>query len=92
MASKDLVAYSQSRAMLAIIKASFQAILANPSALVFSIAFPILFVLIFGAFDKTREYNTALLFKRVVIPHIFFTKPLLKIPLLKLYISLIVHL
>ena len=49
MAKKDLVAYSQSRAMLAIIKASFQAILANPSALVFSIAFPILFVLIFGA-------------------------------------------
>jgi ABC-2 type transport system permease protein len=62
MASKDLVAYSQSRAMLAIIKASFQAILANPSALVFSIAFPILFVLIFGAFrqDKGIQYSIAI--------------------------------
>ncbi|MBM3159103.1 MAG: ABC transporter permease [Bacteroidetes bacterium] len=62
MASNDSVTYSQSRALLAIIKASFQAILANPSALVFSIAFPILFVIIFGAFrqDKGMQYAVAI--------------------------------
>jgi ABC-2 type transport system permease protein len=62
MASNEPVMYSQFRAMLAIIKASFQAILANPSALIFSIAFPILFVLIFGAFrqDKGVQYSIAI--------------------------------
>lgn len=62
MAANGPVTYSQSRAMLAIIKASFQAILANPSALVFSIAFPILFVIIFGAFrqDKGVQYSIAI--------------------------------
>jgi ABC-2 type transport system permease protein len=62
MASNEPVMYSQFRAMLAIIKASFQAILANPSALVFSVAFPILFVIIFGAFrqDKGVQYSIAI--------------------------------
>jgi|GEM_PF-5858227 len=45
MVSKGPVAYSQSRAMLAIIKASFQAIMANPSAVVFSVVLPVLFVI-----------------------------------------------
>jgi ABC-2 type transport system permease protein len=44
--------YSQSKALWAITKASFRAIFANPSALVFSILFPIIFVLIFGAFGN----------------------------------------
>ncbi len=42
--------YSQKTALFALIRASFRAIFANPSGLVFSVAFPILFVLIFGAF------------------------------------------
>lgn len=42
--------YSQSRALWAITKASFKAIFSNPSAIVFSILFPIIFILIFGAF------------------------------------------
>lgn len=42
--------YSQSRALLAITKASFKAIFAHPTAIFFSLLFPIIFVLIFGAF------------------------------------------
>jgi ABC-2 type transport system permease protein len=45
-------AYSQSKALWAITKASFRAIFAHPSAIVFSILFPIIFVLIFGAFGE----------------------------------------
>ncbi|HEY8388545.1 MAG TPA: ABC transporter permease [Parasegetibacter sp.] len=40
--------YSQSRAMLAIAKASLRAILRSPSAVIFSIAFPLIFILVFG--------------------------------------------
>ncbi|MBI5856657.1 MAG: ABC transporter permease [Sphingobacteriales bacterium] len=44
--------YSQSRALWSITRASFKAIFANPSAIIFSILFPIIFVLIFGAFGN----------------------------------------
>lgn len=44
--------YSQSRALWAIIRASFKAIFSNPSAIIFSILFPIIFILIFGAFGR----------------------------------------
>lgn len=44
--------YSQSRALWAITKASFKAIFGNPSAIIFSILFPIIFVLIFGSFGS----------------------------------------
>lgn len=44
--------YSQTRALLAITRASFKAIFANPSSIIFSILFPIIFVLIFGAFGS----------------------------------------
>lgn len=44
--------YSQTRALLAITRASFKAIFANPSAIIFSVLFPIIFILIFGAFDN----------------------------------------
>jgi ABC-2 type transport system permease protein len=40
--------YSQIRAMLAITKGSLKAILRSPSAVVFSIAFPLIFILVFG--------------------------------------------
>jgi ABC-2 type transport system permease protein len=45
--------YSQSRALWAITRASFKAIFAHPSAIIFSILFPVIFVLIFGAFGNT---------------------------------------
>lgn len=40
--------YSQIRAMFAITKASFRAIFRSPSAVVFSFAFPFIFILVFG--------------------------------------------
>ncbi len=40
--------YSQVRAMLAITKASLRAIFRSPSAVVFSFAFPFIFILVFG--------------------------------------------
>jgi len=44
--------YSQFKAFLAILKASFRSILSNPSALVFSFLFPVIFIFIFGSFGK----------------------------------------
>jgi len=46
--------YSQTKALWAITRASFKAIFANPSAIIFSILFPIIFILIFGAFGLTE--------------------------------------
>jgi ABC-2 type transport system permease protein len=40
--------YNQLRAMLAIAKGSFKAILRNPSAVAFSFGFPLVFILVFG--------------------------------------------
>nr|HQV07134.1 ABC transporter permease [Chitinophagaceae bacterium] len=53
---------SQSKALWAITKASFKAIFANPSALFFSVLFPIIFILIFGAFGSSGgvSYRIAL--------------------------------
>ncbi len=45
--------YSQASALWAITKASFRAIFAQPTALVFSLLFPIIFILIFGAFGNS---------------------------------------
>lgn len=44
--------YNQGKALWAITKASFRAIFRNPSAIVFSILFPIIFILIFGSFGE----------------------------------------
>lgn len=54
--------YSQVRALVSIMKASFRAILSNPSAIVFSLGFPIIFVLIFSAFGngKSAAYRVAI--------------------------------
>lgn len=54
--------YSQFRAFLAILKASFLSILSNPSALVFSFLFPIIFIFIFGSFGDGNgvHYKIAL--------------------------------
>jgi len=45
--------YSQSKALWAITRASFVAIFSNPMSLVFSLMFPIIFILIFGAFGNS---------------------------------------
>ncbi|HYM95334.1 MAG TPA: ABC transporter permease [Chitinophagaceae bacterium] len=44
--------YNQQKALWAIVKASFRAIFRNPSAIVFSILFPIIFIMIFGSFGE----------------------------------------
>ena len=44
--------YSQFRAFLAMLKASFRSIFSNPSALVFSFLFPVIFIYIFGSFGN----------------------------------------
>ncbi len=45
--------YSQFRAMLAISRASLQAILRSPSAVIFSLGFPLVFILVFGFIGNT---------------------------------------
>lgn len=40
--------YSQLKAMMAITRASFRSILRSPSAVVFTLAFPLIFILVFG--------------------------------------------
>src|SRR5687768_10376232 len=45
--------YSQSRALWAITRASFKAIFAQPISIVLSLLFPIIFILIFGAFGNS---------------------------------------
>ncbi len=42
--------YSQVKALMAITKASFKAILKNPGAIFFSLMFPLIFIFIFGSF------------------------------------------
>jgi ABC-2 type transport system permease protein len=44
--------YSQAQALWAITRASFKAIFNQPTAVVFSLLFPIIFILIFGAFGS----------------------------------------
>lgn len=64
--------YSQLRAMMAIAKASFRSILRSPSAVVFTIAFPLIFILVFGFLsggpvkvklfiDKDSDTNNAII-------------------------------
>lgn len=46
-------AYSQSRAMFSIARASFKTFVKSPSAIVFSIVFPVVFIALFGTQRKT---------------------------------------
>lgn len=64
--------YSQLTAMLAITKASLKAVFRSPSAVIFSLAFPLIFILVFGfiggrsginmtvAFDQSTDTTTPL--------------------------------
>ncbi len=69
--------YNQTKALLAITKASLIAILKNPGAIFFSLVFPLIFVWIFGSFgsgglgklnialDANSDTSNALLFKNI---------------------------
>lgn len=54
--------YSQFKAFAAIVKASFQSIFSNPSALVFSFLFPVIFIFIFGSFGEGNGVNYKIAF------------------------------
>ena len=49
--------YSQIKAMLAITRASLRSILRSPSAVIFSIAFPLIFILVFGFLSSGGNIN-----------------------------------
>ncbi|MBA3827377.1 MAG: ABC transporter permease [Taibaiella sp.] len=49
--------YSNARAMRSLIKASLQSIVRSPSAIVFSIAFPLIFILVFGFLGGSKGYS-----------------------------------
>ena len=49
--------YSQIKAMLAITKASLRATFRSPSAVIFSIAFPLIFILVFGFLSSGGNIN-----------------------------------
>ncbi len=49
--------YSNFRAMRSMIKASLQAILKSPSAIVFTIAFPLIFILVFGFLGNESHFS-----------------------------------
>jgi ABC-2 type transport system permease protein len=54
--------YSQLKAFLAILKASFRSILSNPSAIFFSLLFPIIFIFIFGSFGNNNSVKYKIAF------------------------------
>jgi ABC-2 type transport system permease protein len=54
--------YSQLRAMLAITKASLRAIFRSPSAVIFSIAFPLIFILVFGFIGGSGKISVSVAF------------------------------
>lgn len=49
--------YSQVKAMLAITKASLKAIFRSPSAVIFSIGFPLIFILVFGFIGNNGSFS-----------------------------------
>jgi ABC-2 type transport system permease protein len=49
--------YSNARALRALVTASLQSILRSPSALVFGIAFPLVFILVFGFIGGSGSFN-----------------------------------
>lgn len=54
--------YSQIRAMLAITKGSLKAVFRSPSAVIFSIAFPLIFILVFGFVGGSNRVSLSIAF------------------------------
>jgi len=54
--------YSQFRASIAVAKASFLAMLRSPTSVVFSLLFPITFIIVFGAMVDTNAVNIKIAF------------------------------
>lgn len=49
--------YSQFQAFLAVTKAALRSIMKSPSSVVFTIAFPLIFILVFGFLGDSAKYN-----------------------------------
>lgn len=56
--------YSQLRAMLAITKASLKAVFRSPSAVIFSFAFPLIFILVFGFIGSSGRISLRVAFDK----------------------------
>lgn len=56
--------YSQTRAMFAITRASLRAIFRSPSAIIFSFAFPLIFILVFGFIGGGGRMSVRIAFDR----------------------------
>src|SRR5580698_8654445 len=52
-----MATYSNARAMRSLIKASLQGIFKSPSAIIFTIAFPLIFILVFGFLGNGGGYT-----------------------------------
>ena len=74
--------YNQLKAMLAISKASFRAIFRSPSAVVFSLGFPLIFILVFG-FIGGAGISVDIGLKNSSDTNNYAIKALLKNPLVK---------
>lgn len=58
------VPYSQLRAMMAITKGSLKAVFRSPSAVIFSIAFPLIFILVFGFIGGGSRVSLSIAFAK----------------------------
>jgi ABC-2 type transport system permease protein len=52
-----MATYSNARAMRSLIKASLQSIFRSPSSIIFSIAFPLIFILVFGFLGEGKGFS-----------------------------------
>src|SRR6185369_15312992 len=78
--------YSQFRAMMAVAKASFRAIFKSPSAVGFSLGFPLIFILVFG-FIGGGGVSVSVGLQDVADSNNYAIKVLLKNPVVKLVIA-----
>jgi ABC-2 type transport system permease protein len=76
--------YSQSRAFWAITRASFKAIFTNPSAIFFSVLFPIIFILIFGAFGNEGAVSYRIVIKPGSDTNNVFYQSLRSVPVIRI--------
>jgi len=67
--------YSQLKAMLAITKGSLKAVFRSPSAVIFSIAFPLIFILVFGFLGNSGKVSINVAFDAKRIRQMQFMHP-----------------
>jgi len=78
--------YSQFKAMTAVAKASFRAIFRSPSAVVFSLGFPLIFILVFG-FIGGGGVSVTIGMKNLADTNNYAIRALLRNPIVKLMLA-----